>query len=63
MVKTTTQNFNPATGSKNQKIKRIRAISPDFTPSDFTLSNILNYSKTLNVLTLRNTSLLLEVMN
>jgi len=46
---------------KNAKLKNV--IAKQFGPSEFTIQNILNYSKALQVIQVSNTSDVLGVMN
>ena len=62
MIKTTT--LTEKTSRKTTKrTKKISILSDDFGPSEFTIQNILNYSKALQVVALSNTEPLFGVMN
>ena len=64
MIKTTTTLSSKKTSSvKAKKAKKINAITEDFGPSDFTIQNILNYSKALQVINLTTAATVLSVMN
>lgn len=62
MIKTTTLSQKKST-SKAKKAKKISVVSDDFGPSDFTIQNILNYSKALQVINLTTAASVLGVMN
>lgn len=62
MIKTTTLSQKKST-SKAKKAKKISVVSDEFGPSDFTVQNILNYSKALQVINLTTTATVLGVMN
>ena len=59
MIKTTTLSQKKST----KKAKKITVISDDLDPSDFTVQNILNYSKALQVINLTTATAVLGVMN
>ena len=59
MIKTTTLSQKKST----KKAKKITVVSDDFNPSDFTVQNILNYSKALQVINLTTATAVLGVMN
>jgi ATP-dependent Clp protease adapter protein ClpS len=63
MIKTTTTLSRKKTAVKTKKAKKIHVISDDFGPSDFTIQNILNYSKALQVINLTTAATVLGVMN
>jgi hypothetical protein len=63
MAKTTTlkqESLLPET-KKNAKLKNV--IAKEFGPCEFTIQNILNYSKALQVIQVSNTATVLGVMN
>jgi hypothetical protein len=62
MIKTTTLSQKKST-SKAKKAKKISVVSDEFGPSDFTIQNILNYSKALQVVHLTTAATVLGVMN
>jgi hypothetical protein len=62
MIKTTTLSQKKST-SKAKKAKKISVVSDEFGPSDFTIQNILNYSKALQVINLTTAATVLGVMN
>ena len=62
MIKTTTLSQKKST-AKAQKAKKISVVADDFGPSDFTIQNILNYSKALQVINLTTAATVLGVMN
>ena len=62
MIKTTTLSQKKST-SKAKKVKKISVVSDEFGPSDFTIQNILNYSKALQIINLTTSSTVLGVMN
>lgn len=63
MIKTTTLSQKKSS-SKTKKAKKINVIADDdFGPSDFTIQNILNYSKALQVIKLSTAQPVLGVMN
>ncbi|MEO8759819.1 MAG: hypothetical protein ABI388_02175 [Bacteroidia bacterium] len=51
MIKTSTLNQNTSS-LKTKQTKQTEAATDDFGPSDFTIQNILNYSKALQVISL-----------
>ncbi len=63
MTKTST--LSQKTSSLNPlKAKQTAAVTDDFGPSDFTIQNILNYSKALQVISLgKKRTALFSVMN
>lgn len=63
MIKTTTlsQKKSPV---KTKKAKKVNVVAnDDFGPSDFTIQNILNYSKSLQVIKLSTAEPVFGVMN
>ena len=62
MIKTTTLSQKKST-SKAKKAKKISVVSDEFGPSDFTIQNILNYSKALQVINLSTAAAVMGVMN
>ena len=62
MIKTTTLSQKKST-SKAKKAKKISVVSDELGPSDFTIQNILNYSKALQVVHLTAAAAVLRVMN
>ena len=64
MIKTTTTLSRKTTPAvKTKKGKKIHVINDDFGPSDFTIQNILNYSKALQVINITTAATVLGVMN
>jgi hypothetical protein len=63
MDKTTTlkQEFSLPEIKPSAKLKKV--IAKEFGPSEFTIQNILNYSKALQVMQVSNTATVLGVMN
>lgn len=63
MIKTTTLSQKKSS-AKTKKAKKINVVTDDdFGPSDFTIQNILNYSKALQVIKLSTAKPVLNVMN
>ena len=62
MIKTTTL-IEKTSRTKTKKTKKISVLADDFGPSDFTIQNILNYSKSLQVIPLVNTETAFAVMS
>ncbi|MHB8260000.1 MAG: hypothetical protein ACYDCN_05150 [Bacteroidia bacterium] len=48
---------------KTKKAEKINVVTEDFGPSDFTIQNILNYSKALQVINLTTAATVFGVMN
>jgi len=48
---------------KTKKLKKLSVIAKEFGPSEFTIQNILNYSKVLQVIQVSGTATVLGVMN
>jgi hypothetical protein len=63
MIKTTTLS-QKTSRTKTKKAEKINVVADDdFGPSDFTIQNILNYSKALQVIKLATAQPVLGVMN
>ena len=62
MIKTITLSQKKAS-PKGKKEKKISVAADEFEPSDFTVQNILNYSKALQVINLTTAATILGVMN
>ena len=62
MIKTSTLRQKKST-SKTRKVKKVTVVAEEFGPSDFTIQNILNYSKAMQVINLTTTATALGVMN
>ena len=62
MIKTTTLSQKKST-AKAKKARKINVVEDDFGPSDFTIQNILNYSKALQVINLTTAATVMGVMN
>ena len=62
MIKTTTLSQKKVS-VKAKKAKKISVVADDFGPSDFTIQNILNYSKALQVINLTTAATVMGVMN
>ncbi|HEX7414715.1 MAG TPA: hypothetical protein VF411_11795 [Bacteroidia bacterium] len=62
MIKTSTLSQKKSC-LKTKKAKKINAVTDDFGPSDFTIQNILNYSKALQVINLTTAATVFGVMN
>ncbi|HXU28519.1 MAG TPA: hypothetical protein VN698_14910 [Bacteroidia bacterium] len=64
MIKTTTLSQEKKSSVKTKKAKKINVVTDDdFGPSDFTIQNILNYSKALQVIKLSTAQPVFGVMN
>ena len=63
MVKTTTLSTQESTAPAAKRIKKINVKASQTGPSDFTIQNILNYSKALQVIGLTQTQSVYGVMN
>lgn len=48
---------------ETKKTKKLSVIAKEFGPSEFTIQNILNYSKALQVIQVSGTATVLGVMN
>ena len=65
MIKTTTLSLSHSSSLTTQPEaeKKVRSIAKEFGPSEFTIQNILNYSKALQVMSPANTEPVFGVMN
>ena len=65
MIKTTTLLLNQLSSQTTtpQAEKKVRGKAKEFGPSDFTIQNILNYSKALQVMSPAQTEIVFGVMN
>ena len=62
MIKTTTLSSKKSS-LKSKKAKKIDVLSDNFGPSDFTIQNLLNYSKALEVVKLTGVPVMYGLMN
>ncbi len=64
MIKTTTLSLSQSSSLKTQpKAEKIKQVAKEFGPSEFTIQNILNYSKALEVMSPSQTEPVFGVMN
>jgi len=65
MIKTTTLSFSQSSSqvTSPQAEKKIKSTAKEFGPSEFTIQNILNYSKALQVMSPSQTEIVFGVMN
>lgn len=65
MIKTTTLSLQSTSSLKTQPKaeKKIKSTAKEFGPSEFTIQNILNYSKALQVMSPSQTETVFGVMN
>jgi hypothetical protein len=65
MIKTTTLSLSQSSSQETQPKaeKKIKRTAKEFGPSEFTIQNILNYSKALQVMSPAQTEIVFGVMN
>ena len=62
MIKTTTLSISQPS-PQPKKLKKVKSTAKEFGPSEFTIQNILNYSKALQVMSPAQTEIVFGVMN